>query len=59
MITKEERIELEQMKDDVLYVEAKLVIAIKDLKADVDKLSFLRNKIFNLLNQDRANVVFD
>lgn len=59
MITKEERIELEQMKDDVLYVEAKLVTSIRDLKADVDKLSFLRNKIFNLLNQDRSNVIFD
>lgn len=59
MITKEERIELEQMKDDVLYVEAKLVTSIRDLKEDVDKLSFLRNKIFNLLNQDRSNVIFD
>lgn len=46
---------LQEMREDLLVVEVKFAAILKEIKADIDKIGFIRSKIFSLLNSNRLN----
>lgn len=46
---------LQEMREDLLVIEVKFSAILKEIKADIDKIGFIRSKIFSLLNSNRLN----